>query len=154
MAELTQNEKRLLAVLETEKKAEAPRLASLLGATPEAVVQWAHLAQDKGLVRTERGEKTPLDLWSRTSRIAADEDRRLVETVVIKHYHRARRRGRTRGFEALHGVEELLVLLPLLSVVARHEVIGFQLAERGRNSIGGRLFARAAAPFDPSFEHG
>ena len=54
MAELTQNEKRLLAKLEKEKKADAPHLASLLGATPEAVVQWAHLAQDKGLATVER----------------------------------------------------------------------------------------------------
>ena len=54
MAELTQNEKRLLAVLEKEKKADAPHLAGLLDATPEAVVQWAHLAQDKGLVTVER----------------------------------------------------------------------------------------------------
>jgi len=54
MAELTQNEKRLLAVLEKEKKADAPHLAGLLGATPEAVVQWAHLAQDNGLTAVER----------------------------------------------------------------------------------------------------
>jgi len=54
MAELTQNEKRLLTTLEKEKKADAPHLASLLGATPEAVVQWAHLAQDKGLATVER----------------------------------------------------------------------------------------------------
>ena len=54
MAELTQNEKRLLATLEKEKKADAPHLAGLLEATPEAVVQWAHLAQDKGLVKVER----------------------------------------------------------------------------------------------------
>ncbi len=54
MAELTQNEKRLLAVLAQEKKADAPHLADLLGATPEAVVQWAHLAQDRGLVTVER----------------------------------------------------------------------------------------------------
>jgi phenylalanyl-tRNA synthetase alpha chain len=54
MAELTQNEKRLLATLEKEKKAEAPRLAGLLGATPEAVVQWAQLAQEKGLATAER----------------------------------------------------------------------------------------------------
>ena len=54
MAELTQNEKRLLAMLEKEKKADAPHLAGLLGATPEAVVQWAHLAQDKGLATVER----------------------------------------------------------------------------------------------------
>jgi phenylalanyl-tRNA synthetase alpha chain len=54
MAELTQNEKRLLATLATEKKAEAPHIAGLLEATPEAVVQWAFLAQDKGLVTVER----------------------------------------------------------------------------------------------------
>ncbi|MCX6689437.1 MAG: phenylalanine--tRNA ligase subunit alpha [Methanoregula sp.] len=54
MAELTQNEKRLLTTLEKEKKADAPHLASLLGATPEAVVQWAHLAQDKGFATVER----------------------------------------------------------------------------------------------------
>ena len=54
MVELTQNEKRLLAKLENEKKADAPHLASLLDATPEAVVQWAHLAEDKGLATVER----------------------------------------------------------------------------------------------------
>ena len=54
MAELTQNEKRLLATLADEKKADAPHLADLLEATPEAVVQWAHLAQDNGLVAVER----------------------------------------------------------------------------------------------------
>jgi len=54
MAELTQNEKRLLAILEKEKKADAPHLAGLLEATPEAVVQWAHLAQDNGLALVER----------------------------------------------------------------------------------------------------
>lgn len=54
MAELTQNEKRLLALLAKEKKADAPHLAGLLDATPEAVVQWAHLAQDNGLATVER----------------------------------------------------------------------------------------------------
>jgi phenylalanyl-tRNA synthetase alpha chain len=54
MAELTQNEKRLLAVLEKEKKTEAPHLAVLLEATPEAVVQWAHLLMDNGLATVER----------------------------------------------------------------------------------------------------
>jgi len=54
MAELTQNEKRLLAMLAKESMADAPHLAGLLGATPEAVVQWAHLAQDKGLVTVQR----------------------------------------------------------------------------------------------------
>jgi phenylalanyl-tRNA synthetase alpha chain len=54
MAELTQNEKRLLGGLEKEKKADAPHLAGLLGATPEALIQWAHLLGDKGLVTVER----------------------------------------------------------------------------------------------------
>jgi phenylalanyl-tRNA synthetase alpha chain len=54
MAELTQNEKRLLAILEKEKTADAPHLAGLLGATPEAVVQWAFLAQDNGCATVER----------------------------------------------------------------------------------------------------
>jgi phenylalanyl-tRNA synthetase alpha chain len=54
MAELTQNEKRLLAVLLNEEKADAPHLADLLETTPEAVVQWAHLAEDKGLTTVER----------------------------------------------------------------------------------------------------
>jgi phenylalanyl-tRNA synthetase alpha chain len=54
MAELTQNEKRLLKVLEKESKADALHIANLLDTTPEAVVQWAHLAQDKGLITVER----------------------------------------------------------------------------------------------------
>ena len=54
MAELTQNEKRLLGVLEKERKADALHLATLLDATPESVVQWAHLAGDKGLVSLDR----------------------------------------------------------------------------------------------------
>jgi phenylalanyl-tRNA synthetase alpha chain len=54
MAELTQNEKRLLTILEKEKRTESSRLAGLLDTTPEAVVQWAHLAQEKGLVIAER----------------------------------------------------------------------------------------------------
>jgi phenylalanyl-tRNA synthetase alpha chain len=54
MAELTQNEKRLLAVLAQEKKADAPHLAVLLGAAPDAVVQWAHLLGDKGLAGVKR----------------------------------------------------------------------------------------------------
>ncbi len=54
MAELTQNEKRLLATLAKEKTADAPHLAGLLETTPEAVVQWAHLAQDKGFAIVDR----------------------------------------------------------------------------------------------------
>lgn len=58
MAELTQNEKRLLVTLAKEEKADAPGLAAVLGATPEAVVQWAHLARDNGLVTVERKVRT------------------------------------------------------------------------------------------------
>ncbi|HVP94013.1 MAG TPA: phenylalanine--tRNA ligase subunit alpha [Methanoregulaceae archaeon] len=54
MAELTQNEKRLLAVLKNEKKGDATHLAGLLNATPEATVQWAYLAQDKELTTVAR----------------------------------------------------------------------------------------------------
>lgn len=53
MAELTLNEKRLLAALAQEKEADAPRLAQVLQATPEAVVQWGHLAEERGLVKVE-----------------------------------------------------------------------------------------------------
>ena len=54
MAELTQNEKRLLGALVKVQEADAHLLAGELGASPEAVVQWAHLAADKGLVRLDR----------------------------------------------------------------------------------------------------
>jgi phenylalanyl-tRNA synthetase alpha chain len=54
MAELTQNEKRLLDVLATEQDGDALHLATLLNTTPEAVVQWALLAEDKGLVSLKR----------------------------------------------------------------------------------------------------
>ncbi|MDD4136475.1 MAG: phenylalanine--tRNA ligase subunit alpha [Methanoregula sp.] len=55
MAELTQNEKRLLSTLEKEKKADAEHLASVMSATPEAVVQWGLLGKDRGLTEVLRG---------------------------------------------------------------------------------------------------
>ncbi|HNX17761.1 MAG TPA: phenylalanine--tRNA ligase subunit alpha [Methanoregula sp.] len=56
MAELTLNEKRLLAALKgnSGKAVDVPELAAKMDATPEAVVQWAHLAMDNGLVKLER----------------------------------------------------------------------------------------------------
>jgi len=54
MAELTQNEKRLLAVLAREGNAEALHLARHLEATSDAVVQWAYLAMDNGLATVDR----------------------------------------------------------------------------------------------------
>jgi len=52
--ELTQNEKRLLAALVQEKTGDAHILAAEIRTTPEALIQWAHLAADKGLVQVER----------------------------------------------------------------------------------------------------
>ncbi|MGB8219152.1 MAG: phenylalanine--tRNA ligase subunit alpha [Methanoregula sp.] len=54
MAELTLNEKRLLAALADLKETNAEHLASIMNATPDSVVQWAHLAKDKGLAKIER----------------------------------------------------------------------------------------------------
>jgi phenylalanyl-tRNA synthetase alpha chain len=54
IVELTQNEKRLLAALAKEPGADVTGLAELLNATPEAVIQWAHLAADKGLVELDQ----------------------------------------------------------------------------------------------------
>jgi len=54
IVELTQNEKRLLAALAQEKTGDAHNLAAEIKTTPEALIQWAHLAADKGLVQVER----------------------------------------------------------------------------------------------------
>jgi phenylalanyl-tRNA synthetase alpha chain len=61
MAELTQNEKRLLAVLDKKKNANVQQLAEELEATPEAVVQWGLLGKDQGLVDVLRGVTTTLE---------------------------------------------------------------------------------------------
>ena len=81
MADLTQNEKRLLATLEKEKKADAPHIAAVMGATPEAVVQWAHLAQDKGLVVVERIATTELVYTDEGKAYAEDG---LPETQLLR----------------------------------------------------------------------
>ncbi|MFA5331549.1 MAG: phenylalanine--tRNA ligase subunit alpha [Methanoregula sp.] len=56
MAELTLNEKRLLAALAKTgtTTVEVQKVAAAMDATQEAVVQWAHLAMDNGLVTLER----------------------------------------------------------------------------------------------------
>jgi len=56
MAELTLNEKRLLAALAKAgtKTVEIGKVAAAMDATPEAVVQWAHLAMGNGLASLER----------------------------------------------------------------------------------------------------
>jgi len=52
--DLTLNEKRLLSVLAKCRTAEADRIAGELDATPESVVQWGHLAADRGLAAVEK----------------------------------------------------------------------------------------------------
>jgi phenylalanyl-tRNA synthetase alpha chain len=54
MAELTQNEKRLLVAFAKESTADLTELAARLNAKPEAVTQWVHLAADKGFFQLER----------------------------------------------------------------------------------------------------
>jgi phenylalanyl-tRNA synthetase alpha chain len=54
MAELTQNEKRLLTVLAREGSTDALNLAHHLDATADAVVQWAYLAMENRLAKVDR----------------------------------------------------------------------------------------------------
>ncbi|MGD0080094.1 MAG: phenylalanine--tRNA ligase subunit alpha [Methanoregula sp.] len=61
MAELTQNEKRLLEKLAEKNKADVQQLADELDATPEAVVQWGLLGKDHGLADVLRGVKKTLE---------------------------------------------------------------------------------------------
>jgi phenylalanyl-tRNA synthetase alpha chain len=82
MAELTQNEKRLLATLETEKRADAGHLAAVMDATPEAVVQWAHLAQDKGFATVERIVSTEFTFSEEGKEYAENG---LPETQLLRH---------------------------------------------------------------------
>ena len=61
MAELTQNEKRLLEKLAEKNKADVQQFADELDATPEAVVQWGLLVKDHGLADVLRGVKKILE---------------------------------------------------------------------------------------------
>ena len=97
MAELTQNEKRLLAMLEKEKKADAPHLAGLLGATPEAVVQWAHLAQDKGLATVERIVVKEFVIHGRGEGLCKERSSRDAAPPVHPAGHHACRSPEARG---------------------------------------------------------
>jgi phenylalanyl-tRNA synthetase alpha chain len=122
MAELTQNEKRLLATLEREKKTDAPHLAGLLEATPEAVVQWAHLAQDKGLVTVDR--------------------------VVVKEFSYTDE-GKTYAEKGLPETQLLRFILPgtQLADLQKHEAfkIGFgQLRKKGLVKVEGTSVTKVA----------
>jgi phenylalanyl-tRNA synthetase alpha chain len=122
MAELTQNEKRLLATLEKEKKADAEHLAGLLEATPEAVVQWAHLAQDNGLVTVER--------------------------IVVKEFSFTDE-GKAYAAKGLPETQLLRFILPgaQLADLQKHEAfkIGFgQLRKKGLVKVEGTAVTRTA----------
>jgi phenylalanyl-tRNA synthetase alpha chain len=54
MAELTLNEKRLLAALAKKKETDAEDLAKELDASPESVIQWALLSKDRGFTFVSR----------------------------------------------------------------------------------------------------
>jgi len=83
MAELTLNEKRLLAALAKTgpKPADVPQVAAAMKATPEAVVQWAHLAMDNGLVRLDRIVATS---YTYTEEGSAYRAAGLPETQLLK----------------------------------------------------------------------
>jgi phenylalanyl-tRNA synthetase alpha chain len=117
MAELTQNEKRLLATLAKEKTADAQHLAGLLETTPEAVVQWAYLAQDKGFV--------------------------LVDRIVVKEFVYTDE-GKTYTKNGLPETQLLRFVLPgtTLSDLQKHDAfrIGFgQLRKKGLVKVDGTL---------------
>jgi phenylalanyl-tRNA synthetase alpha chain len=117
MAELTQNEKRLLATLAKEKTADAPHLAGLLETTPEAVVQWAHLAQDTGFA--------------------------IVDRIVVKEFVYTDE-GKTYAKNGLPETQLLRFVLPdiTLSDLQKHDAfrIGFgQLRKKGLVKVEGTL---------------
>ena len=117
MAELTQNEKRLLATLAKEKTVDAPHLAVLLETTPEAVVQWAHLAQDKGFA--------------------------IVDRIVVKEFEYTDE-GKTYAKNGLPETQLLRFVLPgtTLSDLQKHDAfrIGFgQLRKKGLVKVDGTL---------------
>jgi phenylalanyl-tRNA synthetase alpha chain len=131
MAELTQNEKRLLAILEKEKKADAPLLAGLLETTPEAVVQWAHLAQDNGLVTVDRNVAKEF--------VYTDE-------------------GKVYLQKGLPETQLLRIILPgtTLADLQKHEAfrIGFgQLRKKGLVKVEGTSIVKATGASTESYEH-
>jgi len=120
MAELTQNEKRLLATLAKEKRVDAPHLAVLLETTPEAVVQWAHLAQDKGFA--------------------------IVDRIVVKEFEYTDE-GKTYAENGLPETQLLHFVLPgtTLSDLQKHDAfrIGFgQLRKKGLVKVDGTLVTK------------
>jgi len=81
--ELTVNEKRLLAVLGQHGSAEASVLADELSTDAAAVVQWAHLAAGRGLVRVNREVQEEYRLTEEGEVYARDglPERQVVESI-------------------------------------------------------------------------
>ena len=110
----------MLATLAKEKKADAPHLAGLLEATPEAVVQWAHLAQDKGFA--------------------------IVDRIVVKEFVYTDE-GKTYAKNGLPETQLLRFVLPgtTLSDLQKHDAfrIGFgQLRKKGLVKVDGTLVTK------------
>lgn len=70
--DLTVNEKRVLAALEKTSSATAPALAEELNAPVDAVIQWAHLCADRGLVSLEKQVAETLVLTAEGTKYAAE----------------------------------------------------------------------------------
>jgi phenylalanyl-tRNA synthetase alpha chain len=80
--DLTLNEKRLLSALSNYRKADAIWIADELNATPEAAVQWGHLAAEKGLISVE---KIVEKRYVHTDEGKAYVDTGLPETQILRY---------------------------------------------------------------------
>ena len=81
MMELTVNEKRVLAALAKQSPSTDAELAQTLQATPESVVQWAHLCADRGLITIEKRQTKTASLTLEGQQYA--EDGGLPERQIV-----------------------------------------------------------------------
>lgn len=82
--DLTINEKRILAALSEMKAADAGTMAEKLGTPADAVVQWAHLCADRGLVNLEKQIFETVELTDEGKKYAAEG---LPERQVLASIH-------------------------------------------------------------------
>ena len=82
--DLTINEKRILAALSEMKTANAGTMAEKLGTPADAVVQWAHLCADRGLVNLEKQIFETVELTDEGKKYAAEG---LPERQVLASIH-------------------------------------------------------------------
>jgi phenylalanyl-tRNA synthetase alpha chain len=81
MAELTLNEKRLLAALTKEKESSAEDLAKELETTPESIIQWGLLSKDRGFTLVARNVKKDFELTDEGKKY---REQGLPETQILK----------------------------------------------------------------------